>query len=269
MGASESKTTINSLSQTISNISMTTVQDCMVSSDQSQTFEMVNTGFSFGGTTRLVQETDVSSRCFSDVSKQTDLQQKLVQAIEQETDATNTGLLGAFGNTTAEAKANLKTIIETNITMSNIQNSYNTIKQTQSVKFRNEGTMLFRDVELVQGGKLFAAAVLKEVDNAGIFSTIEAHVDQKAKSTVDSPFQFVADIVGDVAGTISTGFMFYILLIGGAILLFFYMSRGGSSGQPGAQNYDQSYDQSYDQPYDQNYDQTQSGAYYINNNPQY
>lgn len=213
MGGSASKTAINSLSEQITNIAMSTVQSCEASVNQSQELNVTNTGFKLWGNYKLEQKTDIRSECFSDVNKQADLQNKIIQAISQATTADNVALLGAFGRSDAEARANLSNVIRTNVTMSNIQRSYNDIKQTQKANFSNSGIVLFEQLELTQGSKIFAAATLSEIDRAGIFNTIETAIDQSAKSTMQNPLDFIAKAIGSVASSVTMTVVFFIVIV--------------------------------------------------------
>jgi hypothetical protein len=119
------------------------------------------------------------------------LQNKLINAITQSSAATGQALWPAFGDTVASATTNLTNQIRNTVTMENIQRSYTSIRQTQSVGFENSGVWAFSDVDLSQGSKLFAAATIKELDRADIFNQIENSVAQSAEATVKSPFDFL------------------------------------------------------------------------------
>ncbi len=217
MGGSTSKTAIESLSSSITEVAMSTVQNCEVAAQQDQTLVVKNTGFKLWGDYKLEQQSEIKSDCFSDISKQTDLQNKIIDTISQSTSASNVALLGAFGKTNSEASANLTNIIKNNITMSNIQNSYSSIKQNQSATFENSGIVGFENVDLIQGSKLFAAATLKEIDKSGIFNQVEKYVDQTSSSTQTNPLDFIADAFGAVTSSIMMWivlFMIAIIMIG-------------------------------------------------------
>lgn len=212
MGGSQSKTVINSLSQTISNIAMQTVMSCEVASDQSQDLVVTNSGFKLWGSYKLEQQTDIKSECFSDVTKQADLQNKIIQAISQTSTADNVALLGAFSSSNASAIANLTNIVKNNVTMSNIQKSYIQIRQKQTATIGNKGVVVFEQVELTQGSKIFAAATLQEIDKAGIFNQISSHVDQAAAAKQENPLDFIAKAVGAIGSSVTSTMMFFVFM---------------------------------------------------------
>lgn len=217
MGGSESKTAVSQLSQQISDIAMSTVQSCEVSSQQEQTLVVNNTGWRLWGSYSLEQKTDIKSECFSDVQKQMNLQNSIINAISQAVTAENVALIGAFGKSNAEAVTNLTNIVRNNITMSNIQNSYTQIRQKQSATFNNSGIIGFEQVELTQGSKLFAAATLAEVDKAGIMNNITSYVDQSSKASVENPLDFIAKAIGTVSDSINSTIMLFVIIIAIAI----------------------------------------------------
>jgi hypothetical protein len=182
MGGSESKTVVNKLSQQINDISTKLVQECVVTADQSQQLEVINTGFKFWGNYKLKQETDIKSDCFSSLQKQVDLQNQIYSAISQSSTASGVAVLSAFGSSSSTAETNLKSIIQNTITLTNIQKNYNVIKNQQSAVFINSGVVGFEQTQLTQGASIFAAATLETIDKAGIFNTITDYVDQNSSA---------------------------------------------------------------------------------------
>lgn len=218
MGGSTSKSVVNQISQQITDAAINTVQSCEQIATQTQNLNAANTGFRFWSTYRLEQQTDISVQCFSDVKKQTDLQNKIIGILSQNVTAEGVALWGAFGKTASEAQANISSLVKTNITMTNIQKTYSAIAQHQTANFSNSGVILFDQVSLTQGSKIFAAATLQEVDKAGIFNTLEQYIDNSASSKQAGPFDFIANIFGSIASGITGTIMFFILIIIGAIL---------------------------------------------------
>lgn len=233
MGATESKTTVQSLSEAITNVAASTVQSCEVSSTQNQSVNVVNTGIRLWGSYKLDQQSDIQSSCFSDVTKQTQLQNRIIDTISQATSASSVAVLSSFGPTNSSASANLSNIVRNNIKMSNIQQSYNEIKQNQSASFTNSGVIGFEQVELTQGAKIFAAATLQEMDKAGIFNTIESHIDQTSKATVENPLDFISKAIGAVTEGITSTILVFVIIIAIAIGAFVLVLKAvGSSNIP-------------------------------------
>ncbi len=232
MGGTESKTTVNAISEQISTIASDTVQNCVVNTSQDQLINVSNTGWKLTSNINVEQQTEVSSTCFSDLNKEIELQNKIQNAISQQSSASGVALLSAFGASTSEASANLRTIIKNNVTMSNIQNNYNSIRQNQQVNYSNSGVVVFDTVNVTQGAKVFAAATLQQLDRAGIFNTIQNHVDQSATATTENPLDFLAKLVSSVGGVIMQPFILFIIFICVVFLgisLFAFGVFGGNS----------------------------------------
>ncbi len=228
MGGSESKTTVESITKNITDVSMDTVQSCEIVASQSQKLNVNNTGLKLWGNYKLEQKTDISQECFNDVRKQTELQNKIMKVIAQATSSNNIAVLGAFGKSKSEATTKLNNTINNTIKMSNIQRTYNEIKQNQEATFNNSGVVLFEKVELTQGAKIFAAATLKQLDNAGVFNTIAEYVDQKSSAKMENPLDFIAKVIGSIGTSIAWSmFLFVFLIIG---LLFGLVLLGKAFG---------------------------------------
>lgn len=199
-----------------------------MSAYQSQNVNLVNEGWSFGSSYKVTQQSDVSMECFSNVSKQMELQSRLINDIAQATTSENQAVWPAFGSNRSEAVNTIRNIVESNVTMRNIQRTYMEIRQEQTVNFRNAGVMAFSNVEIAQGNKLFAAATLKEVERAGIFTAIENYVDQTASSKTAGPL----DALADFGKYILIALAFIIIVVVGVLAAMY--ARGGSGSGSGA-----------------------------------
>jgi hypothetical protein len=233
MGGSKSKSVVDSVQQQITDIAMNTVQDCMVLSDQEQVITSSNAGWQFGGTTSIKQQTDVSSTCFQDTTKQSQLQNAIQQVIKNAAEANGVGLTSVIGASTSSAEVRLRTIIQNNVTMSNIQKNYNIIKQRQEVTLINTqtGVQISKAVNISQGAEVFAAATLKSVESTGILNNLSVAVDNQSKATTANPLDFIANIVGSVADAVSTVWMAIAIAIIAVIgfIAYFVLSAGGSA----------------------------------------
>lgn len=218
MGGSASKSATRALSTIISNIAVSSVQDCVASVAQDQSINVVNHGFRLFGSYRLTQQSEIRASCFSDVQKQTTLQNNIIAAVAQSVSTSNVALLGAFGSSHASATLALTNMVRNNVTMANIQRSYDSIKQRQAASFTNYGVIGFERADLIQGAKLFAAATLQEVDKAGVFSAIAAHVDQHTTATMSNPLDFIGKAIGAVGGSAMMMIVFVVFIIIAAFL---------------------------------------------------
>lgn len=232
MGGTQSSATVNSLSQQLTAIATETVQSCEIAAEQQQELVVRNTGINLFGTYKLEQKTDIDARCFSDVNKQVELQNKIINAISQATSANGVALLGAFGKDQASAVTNLTQLVRTNVTMKNIQQSYTSIRQSQGATFENAGVMLFQQVELTQGSKIFAAATLQQVERAGIFSAIENQASQTAAAAQENPLDFIGKALSGVADAVQKNIIFFIVIVAFGLFGVVVLLRLLGSGPP-------------------------------------
>lgn len=213
MGNTKSKSTVSAVSKNISDVVSRTVQSCEVAAEQDQNLNVVNNGFSFWTSYTLKQESDISSTCFSNKQMQANLQAAVKNAIEQSAATTAVAFLPAFGSTKSEASANISTIVENYVTMENIQKQYSKIRQAQTANFTNNSVNLFQSVDLMQGSTLFAAATLKVLEDAGLFTTIENYAKQETSTEVTNPLDFIADIFSGVTGAIMWAILGFVILV--------------------------------------------------------
>lgn len=260
MGPSISKSTINSLTASISNIAMSTVMSCETAVDQSQTGTVTNTGIKLFSSYKYQQKTDVDSKCFADMNMQADLQNKIIEEMKNSSEATSVGIMGAFGASASEAETNLTNLIQSTVTMENIQKSYSLIKQNQGVSFSNSGFIVYEQADIEQGATLFAAATLKVMDSAGIFNDISTYVDQQSTATVKNPL----DAITNAIASIGTIWAVVIICIVGVVIFGIYsifkknpsalsdLAKAGMlAAQPAYQQYSPQYSPQYSQQYSQ------------------
>lgn len=245
MGGSKSKSVIDSVQEQITNVAMQVVQDCMVSSSQSQVVSSSNAGWQLGSSIKVLQQTDVSSTCFQDTNKQASLQNQIQQIIKNTASAEGVGLTSVVGASTSSAEVKLRTIIQNNVNMSNIQKNYNIIKQDQQVTLTNtqSGVQFMSSVDISQGATVFAAATLKAVDSTGILNSLAVAIDQQSSAKTTNPLDFLANIIGSVTGAISTVWIVIglaLVAVFGIIVFVLFGDAGGSSGPEVGQEGEQS-----------------------------
>ncbi len=232
MGVSYAKSEVTSLTKVLTEVTMQTIQECVTQVSQSQYVNAANTGFSFWGTTNVQQSTMIKSTCFSNVQKEQELQNNLIQAIKNYNTSEGLGVLGILSASVADAKTLVETSVKNTVKMSNIQQTYNSIIMSQGVNFSNSGVALFPTNTVIQGSQVFADATMQELSKSGIFNKIESSIDQTNSAKITNPLDALANILGSFG-------MAVFAVIGGIILLFVIlmgmgMIGGGSSGSSGS-----------------------------------
>lgn len=225
MGQTTSQSTVENITKQITDISTNISQSCVVNSSQQQNVDLSNSGFVWGGTATVKQQTEISNTCFTDLNKQAQLQTQIANAIKNATTTTGVAVLPLLGNNTAVSASRIENLIKTNVTMSVIQSNYNSLKQSQVIDAQNRGVVLGRNFEFTQGAQVFAAATLKAIENTGLITEIATKVDQSATSTTKGPLDFLADIFSGLAGSAQTFLIFFMfivfILVGFGVYMFF------------------------------------------------
>lgn len=225
MGKSHSKAVIENITENITNIAVSTVQDCEVSSHQEQTITVENTGFTFWDSYKVVQLTEITNECFSNTEKELELQNKIINEIKQSITNQGISLLDAFGKTKQEAEVNLSNLIKTAIKFDNINKTYTRILQEQRANFSNSGILIFRTAEVIQGSKIFAAATIHELNRVGVFNIIENHIDQELQKKSTSILDNLTMVVIVIIAAIGVFFTSLVIYMGSG--------TGGRSGTGG------------------------------------
>lgn len=214
MGGTQSKAAVNSVTKAVAEVAAQNIQSCVYTSTQSQNNTIVNAGFSLGGLFSATQGTDVKTECFQDSARQTKLQNDIANAISNVSTSTGDALWSAFGASKSDAVTNIKTELETKVTLTNIQTNLTAIKQDQKNSYTNTGLSLWDTVTFSQGAQLFAQATQKSVEDTGILTTIKNHVDQTSTAVTRSPFAFISDMVNSMSSaTLASVVAFLICLL--------------------------------------------------------
>jgi hypothetical protein len=193
MGKSHSKAVIENITENITNIAISTIQDCEVSSYQEQTVNVRNTGFTFWDSYKVVQSTEITNECFSNTQKEIELQNNIINEIKQSITSKGISLLDAFGRTKQEAEVKLSNLIKNAIKFENVNKTYTRILQEQRANFSNSGILIFRTAEVIQGSKIFASAVIHELNRVGVFNIIENYIDQELQKKSTGIFDNLTD----------------------------------------------------------------------------
>ena len=222
MGASVSKTEVKNLTDVMNSVIMQNVQDCVTQVTQTQDVRAANYGFQFGNSTGIKQTTIIRSDCFSDLQKQTDLQNQLIETIKNYSTASGVGVVGILSASVSESNTNVENIIRNSVKMESIQRNYNAIMQSQNVDVTNYGVQFFGQTTVAQGAEAFAQATMQEIAKTGLFNSIATAIDQSSEAKIENPLDAIASLFG------SFGMMVFAV-IGFVILIFIAMGMMGSS----------------------------------------
>lgn len=198
MGSTSSKTIVNQVSEQVTAISSQIAQKCNNLVNQRQNFNMFVGGDLIGNQISVSQSTDVDFRCAMTSNVQNDLQNQLIAAVQniakQQTVPIN------LQSVVNEAQTNISNSIRNNITLSNIQESYNQIAQGQKTSIVVAGSATGNVIDISQGSKVFAAATTDVLERSGVFNKIKSTADQLSQQRVVTP---VGEVVSGVSDTVT------------------------------------------------------------------
>lgn len=234
MGGTKSKSAVQSLQQSITNISSSISQTCAASVDQDQDTTATQWSLFGSNSAKVSQSTDIDFKCMNNSKTQASLQNQIANAIVNSSDSKGIALFSAFGSTKAEATVNVNNIVTTNLTISNIQQTYIAIKNKQKSFFSQLAIFGSNSVDVTQGASVFAQAVNEILDNAGVFNTITTHIDNTSSASETNPLQFLADMVNGISSSIMYVVIAIILIIAMLFLglLFAGKSISGADEDP-------------------------------------
>jgi hypothetical protein len=229
MGASQSSATVESINKLVSNVIARNEQHCETRVTLDQSNVEINTGFSFGGSTRLRQYTTIKNECFQDARIQSEIQNAITNAITQTAQSTNEALSLAYSN--SEVNTKLRNIVQNDIKMENIQRNYNDIRNKQQNVYINQGTTFFKGISLDQGSDVLMAAVMKTVSESKQLTDVINDIDQQAKSQNKGLLGFVSDIA-KFPMYVALGFVLFIVLLIVMGLVIAIVKSKKSNNQP-------------------------------------
>jgi len=225
-GGSKAQTSIEALSQQITNVSTNLVQNCTIKVDQNQSLASVNTGLIYGQDIDMSQVTDVDFTCIATADRETKLQNEIMNKITQLNTATGDAIWSSIGGSETDAKVKMENLIRNNITMSSIQNTYTDIRQNQDITLVNAGIIIKQDIDMSQGAEVFGLAVNKTVEDAGIYNEIKSKLDQENKSLTKSPMSALADMFK--SAMMMWVMIFLVIVAAVGIGAFIFFKSGGS-----------------------------------------
>lgn len=197
MGSSSSKSVVKSLSEQITQLSSNISQKCNNLTDQRQNFNMFVGGDLVGNQISVSQFTDVDFKCAFSSNVQNDIQNQVLAQIKNLSKAQTLPL--SLQRVKNDAETIIENRIRNELTLSNIQESYNQIVQGQKASIVVAGNATGNVIDISQGNKVFAGAVLDVLEKSGVFNTVKNVVDQVQQTRQVTPV--IGEVVAGVSDT--------------------------------------------------------------------
>lgn len=214
MGASQSKTSVDIVNNSIINVITNNANNCTANSTQTQ---QVSLG-GFGFLTNVTQSATLNVSCLQKITMTTDLSTQIAQQIQQDAAAQSIALLPSYSGSNSTAK--LANYIQTNVTTNIIQNCATGAIQSQQVAV--SGIQI--GASATQTLNLFTKCMQTALNNNNVAQGIVQNTNQTASSTVTNPLDFLSGIFSSAV----LGFIAVIILV----IIVVYMMFGGSNPPP-------------------------------------
>lgn len=183
MGNSASSNEVNVLNESINKLSSSNVQQCVTNSTQVQAASQSAFGINIGVKQKILQNTTIKQECIMDVSRTNALVSQITSQLQQYAES-NLGSM-TVGQADSSNAANIKSKVSNALSVSNINNNFNSIMQTQLADQKLGGINIFASQEAIQGAEVYAGAVLKSLEDNNVVTDIVNDVRQKSVSTTE------------------------------------------------------------------------------------
>jgi len=216
MGGSSSKTNSEVVSEVISNHVTRNVQNCTTIVDVEQRVSASGPGsvVIIGQGAQMNQTITISTDCIQKNININSLKRDVENAMRQAATASGESILSVIGASSAEASANVRNLINTSVTIENIQNCAAAVNQRQIIEASEGGTVILEagasmNQTMSMMNKCFADMVSKIMDQTGISNDI----DQTTKAETTSPFAFITDIVAEISPFKMIAYFFIMVIV--------------------------------------------------------
>lgn len=225
MGASNSKNTVDLLTDICVNVTQSAVQSCTTTVDASQIIDLQAAGnIVYEGDISQKQSVSVDIACAMSSEKQNEIRSLVANELALQAEALTKGALTSLGGTTAEAATNIENLLEANVTQTDEQNLNSILNQTQTIQLNAGGSIIFKgNMSQEQSTKLVASAMMQSGSYSKVIQKVANDIDSVTKSSAEGSDSIFADLVAKVAKTFgltaSAALLAVPMMIGGVIFL--------------------------------------------------
>jgi hypothetical protein len=205
-----SKSTVEVLNDLCTKVTADSILTCTHVASEKELVEINNvTGNVNLSHIDLQQAVSVDIDCTMKATKQSEIADKVAEAIVQTAEAKGQAFLSLFGNTRSEAVSNLTNKIKNTISAKTSEELKARITQEQTVHVHNvEGNVVVTDVNMRQGATQVAKALMKTTTFSKVINDSASKIDQKSATEDKNP---IAEIIKSI-------FQAPVLLLGGIVL---------------------------------------------------
>lgn len=225
MGGTHSKSTAVSLTESLTDVVMSSIMSCTTSATQSQLVKLENIeGNVLIEDTDFTQASSVSVECIMNSQKQNEIANKVANALAQKAEAEGQAVLSALGSTSATAQSIIKNKITNKISDETKIELKTNMEQLQEIKAVNiGGDFVMRGTTFEQSAKAAARSLLHSEAYSSAVNEVATAIDQETKAKEKGPLDFIGDIMkgwGLIIAIVAV-VLVILLAVGGFIFLKF------------------------------------------------
>lgn len=222
MGGTESKSTVEILNSISIDVVQQAISRCVQSATQQQLISARNVAgdVTIEGTS-MKQGSTVNMSCAMSASMQSDIQQKVANAIAQYAETEGVALLSALGSTRSEAATNIASIFSTRVEQTTLQENVQQTLNSQTIEATDiGGKLVIRNTTMEQTISMVADAIINSSGYSSAISEIANKIDQTTKAKETGPLDTFFSMVG---GLFSSWVMMVvgIIVVAGLCFIFF------------------------------------------------
>jgi hypothetical protein len=223
MGGTSSKATVNALNSACTNAVQDTMASCVSTASQAQLVDITSAGPLIMGSVTQKQGVAINSDCVMSAQTTANIQSAITNALVQAATATGSGVTSALGASKSETEANIRNMVQTNITQKTVQEAVTSSVQSQAVKAQSGSFAVIGNISQEQAANIIAKAIISSNGAAAVINTVANDINQRADAKTTNP---IADIIGSIgevfANLISKPLMIIfaiiLIIVGGAVI---------------------------------------------------
>jgi len=206
-GGSKSKTTNEIITDIITNVAVSDMQNCATYINQNQSVIVDGNGNIVSGVT-MVQGAQINMDCYRQSRNIIDLQNTIKNELTQAANTRSSGFPSLTSSNSA-AFNKMTESINTNISMDMLQNCASTVNQSQTVSVAGDRNIV-QNVAMSQTATALKKCMSNSINNTTLGNDIGNFVSQSA-TTDTSLFGGMFDAIGGLIG--------FLVIIGGLIVI--------------------------------------------------
>jgi lysine/ornithine N-monooxygenase len=222
MGGTQSKTTVDILTDIAMKVVQKNISKCIQTATQDQEIAARNVEeyVVIEGVSQE-QSMSVNMQCALSNQMQSDIQSQIATQIAQYAESKGIALLSALGRTVSSAATNIKQLFEASVEQTNIQSAVMKSLNKQKISAVNVGKyVVLRNISQKQTLTMTASAIITSTGYAQTISDIAETMDQATDAEETGPLDTLFNAITSTVA-MWVFMVIGIVLVGGLVVIFF------------------------------------------------